>query len=66
MDEKKIKRGIYISCFGVLISIIVVIVQALTPIPITTGLGILFANLTILLVNVSRYKAYKQTEEVDK
>lgn len=63
MEEKKIKRGIYISCFGVLISILVVIIQFRSSQSITTGLGILFANLTILLVNVSRYKAYKQTEE---
>ena len=66
MNEKKIKRGIYISCFGVLISILVVIIQFRSSQSITTGLGILFANLTILMVNVSRYKAYKQTEEVNK
>jgi len=54
--KKKTKAGLYISCLGVVLSIILVVFQALTPEPMTTGVVILFANITILFSNLSRYK----------
>lgn len=52
----KSKTGIFVSCFGVLMSVILVAFQALTPQPITSGLVILVVNITLLLNNLSRYK----------
>ena len=48
--KMKAKTGIYISCFGVLVSVFIVMFQAL-----------FFANITILFSNLSRYK--KQRED---
>ncbi|GAU78388.1 hypothetical protein [Fusibacter sp. 3D3] len=54
--KTKNKTAIYISCLGILLSVAIVVFQVLTPQPITTGLVILFANITLLLVNLSQYK----------
>ena len=50
------KIGVYISCACVLLSLIMVLFQLLTPISITSGLIVLFANITLLLINISKYK----------
>jgi len=54
--EKHPKLSIYIAIFGVIISIVLVIMQALTPGSMLTGLAILFANTTILISNIKKHK----------
>jgi inorganic pyrophosphatase len=54
------KLSLYISIFGVLISIILVSVQALTPLPMTTGIVIILCNLAIFFNNLSRYRQETQ------
>ncbi len=58
MDIKP-KVGIYISCFGVSISVCLVVFQLQVSHPSVSGLGVLVGNILILIGNIVRYK--KQT-----
>lgn len=60
MNQKKLKRSIYISCFGVLISVIVLMLQLFMRTSIVSALGVISLNLIFLLINFLRYRAYKQ------